>query len=176
MKDNNLEMLDTIPIKLLIMVTLPYFTFAQGIITTHVARAVPLLDTALTGTPTLTVLEVSRLRCIVECTKNNCSSFNFGNRTCELFHTYLCEDFGILTSRIGFKHYDIESGVWIQVCVTSACKFIMKFKGNECPFIGETLPKVFWLLSGKGSKFFSFTVGPYLEKELLFRHYENMPI
>ena len=110
-----MESIDSYPMKWLIWTVLPYFVSTQGTITTHVARALPFADTILTGSPTLTIPEVSRLRCIVECTKSNCSSFNFGIRTCELFHTYLCDSAETLASRTGFKHYDVESGSLTEV-------------------------------------------------------------
>ena len=98
------------------LMCISHFALGQSaIITSHVARAVPFPDKSLTGTPVLTYTAVSKVRCIVECTRNNCSSFNFGGNTCELMLTYVCEDTETLIPRAGFKHYDVEFGTWIQV-------------------------------------------------------------
>ena len=97
------------------VVFLSHCVFVQSVaVTTHVARAIPFSDKSLTGTPILTYTGVSKLRCIVECTRINCSSFNFGDGICELLETYLCEQTETLVARTNFKHYDVESGIWAQ--------------------------------------------------------------
>ena len=98
------------------VIVISHFALGQSAtITSHVARAVPFSDKSLTGTPVLTYTAVSKLRCIVECTRTNCSSFNFGLDTCELMLTYVCEDTETLVTRTDFKHYDVEFGIWVQV-------------------------------------------------------------
>ena len=109
------EILDTSCMKFIIMTLIPYFATAESVLTTHVAKALPFSDISLSGSPVVTMWGVSRLRCIVECTRNNCTSFNFGTTTCELYGTFLCENTeNTLYARAGFRHYDVEFGVWVQ--------------------------------------------------------------
>ena len=112
----NLNILDLYCIPWVAVIAISHFAFGQSAtITTHVARAVPFSHKSLTGTPILTYTGVSKLRCIVECTRTNCSSFNIGADTCELLQTYLCEETETLVTRTNFKHYDVEFGIWLQV-------------------------------------------------------------
>ena len=109
------EILDTSCTKFIIMTLMPYFATAESVLTTHVAKALPFSDISLSGSPVVTMWGVSRLRCIVECTRNNCTSFNFGTTTCELYRTFLCENIeNTLYARAGFRHFDVEFGVWVQ--------------------------------------------------------------
>ena len=112
------KILDTSCMKFIIMTLIPYFATAESVLTTHVAKALPFSDISLSVSPVVTMWGVSRLRCIVECTRNNCTSFNFETTTCELFRTYLCEDIeNTIYARAGFRHYDVEFGVWVQASV-----------------------------------------------------------
>ena len=110
------------------VVFLSHFTSGQSTINTRVARAIPFSDKSLTGTPILTYSGVSKLQCIVECGRINCSSFNFGAGTCELLGTYVCEQTATLVDRTHFKHYDVEFGILVQVCKFYFYFYISQFK------------------------------------------------
>ena len=80
-----------------------------------VARPVPFTDTALSGVTLGPVTCSTRICCLIECMNYNCSSFNYGNGTCELFSTYLCQWIETLVSKKGYRYYDVEVGDFIQV-------------------------------------------------------------
>lgn len=80
-----------------------------------VARSVPFIDTAISGPAFHQFAEHSRVRCLSECSRLNCSSFNFGNGECHLHNTYICEGFETLVAMAGFKYYDVERDDMIPV-------------------------------------------------------------
>ena len=111
------EILDTSCMRFIIVTLMPYFATTENGLTTHVAKALPFSDLSLSGSPVVIMWGVSRLRCIVECTRNNCTSFNFGT-TCELYGTFLCENTeNIFYARAGFRHYEFV--VWLQASFIS---------------------------------------------------------
>jgi hypothetical protein len=79
-----------------------------------VARAVPLLNRIISGTAFLQIPVNSRIKCLSECSRRNCSSFNFGNGECHLYNSYLCADQTLIVLS-GFKYYDVEYGDMIPV-------------------------------------------------------------
>ena len=101
---------------------------AYGSVNYLVARAVPLKDVALTGNARATFVEISKTKCLIQCSRYNCDSLNFGLRRCELFTTYLCQDGQELTDRRGYKHYDVENSTMNQVTTLS---FGLKDKTNS---------------------------------------------
>ena len=118
------EILDTSCMRFIIVTLMPYFATTENDLTTHVANALPFSDISLSDSPVVIMWGVSRLRCIVECTKNNCTSFNFGTTTCELYGTFLCENTeNTLYARAGFRHYDVEFEVWVQASFISLRSF-----------------------------------------------------
>lgn len=80
-----------------------------------VARSIPFTDTGISGDPVVEFSTSSRIYCLVQCRLLNCSSFNFGNNTCELYSTYLCQGYSTLVSKAGFKYFDVEIGDFIPV-------------------------------------------------------------
>ena len=82
-----------------------------------VARAIPLLDRIISGTAFLQIPLNSRVKCLSECSRRNCSSFNFGNGICNLHNTYLC-DSQFLVVLSGFQYYDVEYDDMIPVSCT----------------------------------------------------------
>lgn len=86
-----------------------------------VARAIPFEDTGISGDPVAVFSSSSRIYCLVKCKQFMCSSFNFGNRTCELYKTYLCEGVSTLVSKPGFRYFDVETGDFIPVRYSLLC-------------------------------------------------------
>ncbi|XP_045194704.2 mucin-5AC-like [Mercenaria mercenaria] len=102
-----------------------------------VARAVPLFNTAISGSAFLQIAANSRIKCLSECSQRNCSSFNFGSGECHLHNTYLCDDGGqSLVSWSGFKYYDVEVGPMIPYADTYR-------NSPDCLTLGRCSPKCY---------------------------------
>lgn len=86
-----------------------------------VARAIPFTDTGISGDPVAVFSSSNRIYCLVKCKQFMCSSFNFGNRTCELYNTYLCQGVSTLVSKRGFRYFDVETEDFIPVRYSLLC-------------------------------------------------------